>query len=49
MDEKPVGVNLSNCCGAPAIVDGDKKEWTHCYVCSDCWKPCDINFVEAKK
>ena len=32
----------SVCCGAPAIVCGDENEGTNFYVCTDCWKACDI-------
>lgn len=54
MPEQPVGVNVSVCCGAPAILT-DEYTWNFIepakkfYTCTDCWKPCSVKFEEAKE
>jgi hypothetical protein len=32
----------SNCCGANVTIGGDDEEGTHYYVCTKCFKACDI-------
>lgn len=54
MPERQVGVNLSQCCDAPAILT-DEYTWNFIepakkfYTCTDCGKPCSIKFEEAKE